>query len=134
MRRVTSKQLGNVYNIDLPKEDLDRLNKVVEFIRLYNFRYNCDVYLSGSFAKGKIKDSSDIDLLMIADIEDKRLVRRQKLDFINMLEDSVKLHYGDDFDLLAYTKETFLKALEKEGSFEQSVNSYMLKIERRYTV
>ena len=130
MGRVTCKQLGNVYDINLPKEDLDRLNKVVDFIKSYNFRYNCDVYLFGSFAKGKIKDSSDIDLLMIVDLEDKRLVRRQKLDFIDMLEDTVNLYYGDDFDLLVYTEATFLRALEKEGSFEYSVNSYMLKIER----
>lgn len=120
--------LGNVYDLKFPKEDLDRLNSVIEYIKSYDFKYDCDMYLFGSFAKGRIKDSSDIDLVMIVDLEDRRLVRRQKLDFMDRMEDAVNLYYGDDFDLLAYPKEVFLNSLRKENSFEQRINNYMLRI------
>lgn len=126
---ITNKILSDVYNLKYPQKDLDRLNKFLSFIKDKLENLDIDIYLFGSYAKGKIKDTSDFDIVLISNSEiDLHKLHKIKIDLILEIDDILDLHYGDDFDIKIYTIDKFEDCLNKGSFFETTINSYMYKI------
>lgn len=112
------------------ENDKAKLRTIVEYIKKSHIFNNLDIYIFGSYVKGYIKDSSDIDILILTKENDKRNIRKFKLSIIDNLADNLDIDYGEDYDLMIYNKKDFLRFLEKSNSFESVINSYMCLIER----
>ncbi|MBP3886692.1 MAG: nucleotidyltransferase domain-containing protein [Cellulosilyticum sp.] len=86
----------------------------------------CAVYLFGSYAKRKIKPSSDIDLLVLIDQAlSLRDIRDLRIRLGNDYEEQIDFRYEVDFKI--YNKERFFEKA-KNTSFEQEIQKYMIKV------
>ena len=86
-----------------------------------------DVYLFGSYAKRKIKASSDIDLLVLLEEElDKATIRKLKWKIEEAIEEALQFQY--EVDLKIYTKTHFERCKETLG-FESDIATYMIPLE-----
>lgn len=126
---ISNRILSDVYDLKFPKKDLDRLNKFLGFIKYKLMNLDIDIYLFGSYAKGRIKDSSDFDIVLISKGKiDLHKLHKIKIDLILEIDDNLDLDYGDDFDIKIYTIDKFEECLSKGSFFETTINSYMYKI------
>ena len=86
----------------------------------------CTVYLFGSFAKRKIKPSSDIDLLVLIDQElSLREIRDLRIKLGNDYEEQINFAY--EVDIKIYNKNHFYERANKV-SFEAEIQRYMIKV------
>lgn len=127
---ISDRILSDVYNLKYPKNDLDRLDNFLKFIKNKLKDLDIDIYLFGSYAKGRIKDSSDFDIVLISKGKiDLHKLHKIKIDLILEIDDNLDLHYGDDFDIKIYTIDKFEECLNKGSFFETTINSYMYKVQ-----
>ena len=126
---ISNRVLSSVYNLKFPKEDLNKLETCLSFIKNELKEKEIDIFLFGSYAKEKIKDTSDIDIVLISrgSIDIKQL-HNIKIELILDIDEALDLHYGDDIDIKIYTKEKFEACLIKGSFFETTINSYMYQI------
>ena len=86
-----------------------------------------DIYLFGSYAKRKIKPTSDIDFLVLFKTpHDKNTLRQIKWKVEELIEETLGYEY--EIDLKLYTHEHFEKCKEVLG-FESEIASYMISLE-----
>ena len=130
-RRKTKGRLEDIEvvkykDLNLPIENINRLTVLVNYIKSKLKETDIKVYLFGSYAKGRIKESSDIDLILMSDTLTERELYRLKLDIVLDVSDNLGLESGEDFDILTYTTERFKSCVENKKFFETEVNSYMI--------
>ena len=113
-------------DLNLELKNLNRLTLLVNYIKSKLKETDIKVYLFGSYAKGRIKESSDIDLILMSDTLTERELYRLKLDIVLDISDNLGLESGEDFDILIYTTEKFKSCVENKKFFETEVNSYMI--------
>lgn len=109
----------------IPNKNTQSLNDLSSYINSLLQNTDVKIYLFGSYAKGKIKESSDIDLILMSDTLTDRELYRLKLDIVLDVSDNLGLESGEDFDILTYTTERFKSCVENKRFFETEVNSYM---------
>lgn len=83
--------------------------------------YSDDLYLFGSFSKGNIKPSSDMDLLLIIPNKDFTVLESRKLK--NAIWDlllDLQIRYDREIDLKLYGSVNFDRAITR-NYFEQSI-------------
>ena len=86
---------------------------------------NADILLFGSIAKGKYKNSSDIDILILVD-QNKTISEFRKLR--HELEDDIDdLNLSRSVDIKLYNKDRYIE-LSKEISFEQDIVKDLIDI------
>ena len=86
---------------------------------------NADILLFGSIAKGKYKNSSDIDILILVD-ENKSISELRKLR--HELEDDIDdLNLSRNVDIKLYNKDRYIE-LSREISFEQDIVKDLIDI------
>ena len=86
---------------------------------------NADILLFGSIAKGKYKNSSDIDILILVD-QNKTISELRKL--IHELEDDIDdLNLSRNVDIKLYNKDRYIE-LSREISFEQDIVKDLIDI------
>ncbi len=88
---------------------------------LLNYSANIDVYLYGSFCKRNVRDSSDIDILVLWD----KKVFEDCFDLEMYVIDNFNTR---DVDIMNYSRERFYELSLAEGTFEKSISDYMLKL------
>jgi uncharacterized protein len=90
------------------KANLDRI--LIDLKEKYNLQ---KVILFGSYASGKIKNFSDLDLLVIKDTKSK---------FFDRLREVTKIcNYDIGVDFLVYTPEEYNEKLEKNLFFREEI-------------
>ena len=86
---------------------------------------NADILLFGSIAKGKYKNSSDIDILILVD-QNKTISELRKLRY--ELEDDIDdLNLSRNVDIKLYNKDRYIE-LSREISFEQDIVKDLIDI------
>ncbi|MBM6819239.1 nucleotidyltransferase domain-containing protein [Clostridium saudiense] len=86
---------------------------------------NADILLFGSIAKGKYKNSSDIDILILVD-QNKTISELRKLR--HELEDDIDdLNLSRNVDIKLYNKDRYIE-LSREISFEQDIVKDLIDI------
>lgn len=127
---ISNRILSSVYNLRYPKEDLDKLDLFLNLVKNKLIHTDIDIYLFGSYAKGRIKDTSDFDIALISKVNGEiKDLHKIKIEIILEVDEKLNLQYGDDFDIKIYTKDRFEECLKKGSFFETTINSYMYKVE-----
>lgn len=104
---------------------VERVQKAYQLIRQHI--PHGEIYLFGSYAKRKIKPSSDIDILVLLDEElDKTSIRKLKWQVEEYIEEVLQFEY--EVDLKIYTKKHFESSKETLG-FESDIATYMIRLE-----
>lgn len=99
---------------DLTK--IDRKELIEQFRKILNGKVE-QAYLFGSFADGKVTNSSDIDLI---------LIKKTKKKFLNRGEEFFHLYdIHPNLDLLIYTPDEFQQLLTEDIGFWSSVKASM---------
>lgn len=90
-----------------------------------NVLEDCEIYLFGSIAKGKYKKESDIDILILTDLnktkKELRVIRHNIEDIID------KLKISRDIDIKLYNKENYY-ILTENPCFEREILSDLIDI------
>ncbi len=107
--------MHKVVRIDIEKSD-EILREIKEFARKLKDMGAKEVYLFGSFARGDFKESSDIDLLIIWDLDMKPL---ERIVYVMSLTDL-------PVEPIVLTTEEFEKA--KNLSFYKSILKYAKRL------
>lgn len=94
-------------NIEQREKVFEDINKFA--IKLKN-KFNCIVYMFGSFARGEIHEGSDIDLIVVGDFKERFFERIGKI--IEMTDLPI--------EPLVYTKEEF-EEMKKSNPFIQDI-------------
>ncbi len=111
--------------LNLSKYYMDRLEKIYTIIK--EIVQDVDIYVFGGYAKRKIKQSSDIDILVILNTEiEKNKIKQLKWCIEEKIEDLINFEY--EVDLKVYSREHFEKSKENIG-FESHIATYMVKLE-----
>ena len=108
--------------------DKDIRNEIIKIrdICIYRLK-NADILLFGSIAKGKYKNSSDIDILILID-DNKSVSELRKLR--HELEDDIdKLNLSRSVDIKLYNKNRYIE-LSKEISFEGDIIKDLIDIRK----
>ena len=108
--------------------DKDIRNEIIKIrdICIYRLK-NADILLFGSIAKGKYKNSSDIDILILID-DNKSVSELRKLR--HELEDDIdNLNLSRSVDIKLYNKNRYIE-LSKEISFEGDIVKDLIDIRR----
>ena len=103
-------------------------NEIIKIrdICIYTLK-NADILLFGSIAKGKYKNSSDIDILILID-DNKSVSELRKLR--HELEDDIdNLNLSRSVDIKLYNKNRYIE-LSKEISFEGDIIKDLIDIRR----
>ena len=106
--------------------DKDIRNEIIKIrdICIYRLK-NVDILLFGSIAKGKYKNSSDIDILILID-DNKSVSELRKLR--HELEDDIdNLNLSRSVDIKLYNKNRYIE-LSKEISFEGDITKDLIDI------
>ena len=106
--------------------DKDIRNEIIKIrdICIYRLK-NADILLFGSIAKGKYKNSSDIDILILID-DNKSVSELRKLR--HELEDDIdNLNLSRSVDIKLYNKNRYIE-LSKEISFEGDIVKDLIDI------
>jgi len=93
-------------NIEEGEKVLEGLKELVKELK---DRFDCEIYLFGSFAKGEVHEGSDIDLIIVGDFKERFFER------IGIILDMTDL-----LTELVYTREEF-EAMKKENPFIRDV-------------
>ena len=108
--------------------DKDIRNEIIKIrdICIYRLK-NADILLFGSIAKGKYKNSSDIDILILID-DNKSVSELRKLR--HELEDDIdSLNLSRSVDIKLYNKNRYIE-LSKEISFEGDIIKDLIDIRK----
>ena len=108
--------------------DKDIRNEIIKIrdICIYRLK-NADILLFGSIAKGKYKNSSDIDILILID-DNKSISELRKLR--HELEDDIdNLNLSRSVDIKLYNKNRYIE-LSKEISFEGDIIKDLIDIRK----
>ena len=108
--------------------DKDIRNEIIKIrdICIYRLK-NADILLFGSIAKGKYKNSSDIDILILID-DNKSVSELRKLR--HELEDDIdNLNLSRSVDIKLYNKNRYID-LSKEISFEGDIIKDLIDIRK----
>lgn len=108
--------------------DKDIRNEIIKIrdICIYRLK-NADILLFGSIAKGKYKNSSDIDILILID-DNKSVSELRKLR--HELEDDIdNLNLSRSVDIKLYNKNRYIE-LSKEISFEGGIIKDLIDIRK----
>ena len=108
--------------------DKDIRNEIIKIrdICIYRLK-NADILLFGSIAKGKYKNSSDIDILILID-DNKSVSELRKLR--HELEDDIdNLNLSRSVDIKLYNKNRYIE-LSKEISFEGEIIKDLIDIRK----
>lgn len=108
--------------------DKDIRNEIIKIrdICIYRLK-NADILLFGSIAKGKYKNSSDIDILILID-DNKSVSELRKLR--HELEDDIdNLNLSRSVDIKLYNKNRYIE-LSKEISFEGDITKDLIDIRK----
>lgn len=108
--------------------DKDIRNEIIKIrdICIYRLK-NVDILLFGSIAKGKYKNSSDIDILILID-DNKSVSELRKLR--HELEDDIdNLNLSRSVDIKLYNKNRYIE-LSKEISFEGNITKDLIDIRK----
>lgn len=108
--------------------DKDIRNEIIKIrdICIYRLK-NADILLFGSIAKGKYKNSSDIDILILID-DNKSVSELRKLR--HELEDDIdNLNLSRSVDIKLYNKNRYIE-LSKEISFEGDIIKDLIYIRK----
>ncbi|WP_302630670.1 nucleotidyltransferase domain-containing protein [uncultured Clostridium sp.] len=103
-------------------------NEIIKIrdICIYRLK-NADILLFGSIAKGKYKNSSDIDILILID-DNKSISELRKLR--HELEDDIdNLNLSRSVDIKLYNKNRYIE-LSKEISFEGDIIKDLIDIRK----
>lgn len=103
-------------------------NEIIKIrdICIYRLK-NADILLFGSIAKGKYKNSSDIDILILID-DNKSVSELRKLR--HELEDAIdNLNLSRSVDIKLYNKNRYIE-LSKEISFEGDIIKDLIDIRK----
>ena len=103
-------------------------NEIIKIrdICIYRLK-NADILLFGSIAKGKYKNSSDIDILILID-DNKSVSELRKLR--HELEDDIdNLNLSRSVDIKLYNKNRYIE-LSKEISFEGDIINDLIDIRK----
>ena len=116
--------------IDVVEYSLDKdiRNEIIKIrdICIYRLK-NADILLFGSIAKGKYKNSSDIDILILID-DNKSISELRKLR--HELEDDIdNLNLSRSVDIKLYNKNRYIE-LSKEISFEGDIIKDLIDIRK----
>ena len=108
--------------------DKDIRNEIIKIrdICIYRLK-NADILLFGSIAKGKYKNSSDIDILILID-DNKSVSELRKLR--HEIEDDIdNLNLSRSVDIKLYNKNRYIE-LSKEISFEGDIIKDLIDIRK----
>lgn len=108
--------------------DKDIRNEIIKIrdICIYRLK-NADILLFGSIAKGKYRNSSDIDILILID-DNKSVSELRKLR--HELEDDIdNLNLSRSVDIKLYNKNRYIE-LSKEISFEGDIIKDLIDIRK----
>ena len=108
--------------------DKDIRNEIIKIrdICIYRLK-NADILLFGSIAKGKYKNSRDIDILILID-DNKSVSELRKLR--HKLEDDIdNLNLSRSVDIKLYNKKRYIE-LSKEISFEGDIIKDLIDIRK----
>ncbi len=94
-------------NIEQREKVIEDINK---FAQKLKDKFNCIVYMFGSFARGEIHEGSDIDLIVVGDFKERFFERIGKI--IEMTDLPI--------EPLVYTKEEF-EEMKKSNPFIKEV-------------
>lgn len=108
--------------------DKDIRNEIIKIRDICMYRLkNADILLFGSIAKGKYKNSSDIDILILID-DNKSVSELRKLR--HELEDDIdNLNLSRSVDIKLYNKNRYIE-LSKEISFEGDIIKDLIDIRK----
>ena len=108
--------------------DKDIRNEIIKISDICIYRLkNADILLFGSIAKGKYKNSSDIDILILID-DNKSVSELRKLR--HELEDDIdNLNLSRSVDIKLYNKNRYIE-LSKEISFEGDIIKDLIDIRK----
>ena len=103
-------------------------NEIIKIRDICTYRLkNADILLFGSIAKGKYKNSSDIDILILID-DNKSVSELRKLR--HELEDDIdNLNLSRSVDIKLYNKNRYIE-LSKEISFEGDIIKNLIDIRK----
>ncbi len=101
-------------NIEKSREIFEEIKK---FARELKEKYGYEVYLFGSFAKGKVHEASDIDLIIIGNFKERFFERMMKIRKLTDLP----------VEPLAYTYKEF-EELKKNSPFIKEIMKYAIKL------
>lgn len=105
---------------ELQKRVEDAVNYILSTIP------QCSVYLFGSYAKRKIKPTSDIDLLVLLDEPySLKALRDLRIKIGNDYEELIDFAY--EVDIKIYNKQHFIEKANRV-SFESEIQKYMIKV------
>ena len=106
--------------------DKDIRNEIIKIrdICIYRLK-NADILLFGSIAKGKYRNSSDIDILILID-DNKSISELRKLRH-ELEYDIDALNLSRSVDIKLYNKNRYIE-LSKEISFEQDIVKDLIDI------
>lgn len=112
--------------LNIPSIYQERLKAVYEYFSQLEFE-NYEVYLFGSYVTKKMKETSDIDLLVLLDevIEPKR-TKELRMAIREAYEEQIR--YAYEVDVKVYGKARFYE-LAKKLSFESEIAKYMIPLE-----
>lgn len=86
----------------------------------------CRVFVFGSYAKGCVKPTSDIDLLILLS---QPLTFKERMDYISRFEESIFEKCGTlNLDLKVMNEQDFYGRIETNNSFENIISSYMVEV------
>lgn len=117
--------IKNDVEYSLDKNIRDEIIKIRD-ICIYRLK-NADILLFGSIAKGKYRNSSDIDILILID-DNKSVSELRKLR--HELEDDIdNLNLSRSVDIKLYNKNRYIE-LSKEISFEGDIIKDLIDIRK----
>ncbi|NMG82601.1 MAG: nucleotidyltransferase domain-containing protein [Methanosarcinales archaeon] len=85
--------------IDIGKHE-EILKEVEKFSDDLGERFNCEVYLYGSFARGDVHEGSDIDLIIVGDFKERFFDRIGKILDLTDLPIEPLVYTRDEFDAM----------------------------------
>ena len=85
--------------VDIGKRE-EILEEVEEFSGDLGERFNCEVYLYGSFVRGDIHEGSDIDLIIVGDFKERFFDRIGKILDLTDLPIEPLVYTRDEFDAM----------------------------------
>ena len=111
--------------LNIPQVYQERLKEVYEHFKALDLG-NYDLYLFGSYAKEDIKETSDIDLLILLD--GPITPKEAKILRMDIREDyEEKIGYAYEVDVKIYSRARFHE-LASKLSFESEIAKYMLPL------
>lgn len=111
--------------LDIPKIYQERLKEVYDYFSQSVFN-SYEVYLFGSYVTGQIKETSDMDILLLLD----EVIEPKKAKLLRMAIREAyeeKIRYAYEVDVKVYGKERFYELTQKL-SFESEIAKYMMPL------